>query len=58
MIPKQLYINDRFNEDSLEIVKGYGEEYVERLERGSRVQFVRFGFCILDKDNIFILTHK
>ncbi len=58
MIPKQLYINDRFNEDSLEIVKGYGEEYVERLEKGSRVQFVRFGFCILDKDNIFILTHK
>ena len=58
MVPKQLYIGERFNEDSLEMVDGYGEKYIENLKKGSRVQFVRFGFCILDDNNRFILTHK
>ncbi len=58
LIPKQLYINEKFNEQSLEIIQGYGEEYIKHLSKGSRVQFVRFGFCILDDNNTFILTHK
>lgn len=56
--PKQLFIGDRFNEESLEVIKGYGETYIKRLKKGARVQFVRFGFCIADGNNRFIMTHK
>ncbi len=58
LVPKQLYINDRFNEQSLEVIEGYGEEYIRELNKGAKVQFVRFGFCILDNNTTFILTHK
>ncbi|MEM2856958.1 MAG: glutamate--tRNA ligase [Candidatus Nitrosocaldaceae archaeon] len=58
LVAKQLYLDNKFNENSLEVIKGYAEEYVDRLENGSRVQFVRFGFCILDEARKFILTHK
>ncbi|MEW5841590.1 glutamate--tRNA ligase [Nitrososphaera sp.] len=60
MIPKELYIGDRYNTNSLEIASGGAESFVSTLKPDARVQFVRFGFCRIDEggDNIAILTHR
>ncbi len=38
-----------FNENGLEVVKGYAEKNVLGLKEGETVQFERFGFCRLDR---------
>ena len=58
MIPRKLYIGEEYNPASLEIVKGYAESYVSRLNLDDRVQFIRFGFCKIDSANLAILTHQ
>ncbi|MDQ4050253.1 MAG: glutamate--tRNA ligase [Thermoproteota archaeon] len=59
MIPKELYVSeDRYNTNSLEVSQGFAESYVSRLEPDSRVQFVRFGFCRIDGNQIAIMTHR
>lgn len=58
IIPKILFINDSFNEDSLEEKYAYTEPEFLNLEEGSEIQFVRFGYCRKDSQNQVIFTHK
>ncbi len=50
----------QFNHDSLKTVKGYAEDYVNKLNEHEIIQFERFGYCILDKkeQKEFIFTQK
>jgi glutamyl-tRNA synthetase len=60
LVPSELFINDEFNKESLRTVEGYCESECSYLKKGEVVQFVRFGFCILDDDEKmrFILTSQ
>ncbi len=58
LVPKQLYIDDSYNRESLETVHAYMESYAGKVAVGSMVQFVRFGFCRVDASGIFIMSHK
>ena len=58
IIPKALFIDDSFNEDSLEEIEVYTEPHYLELKDGSEIQFVRFGYCRKDSANQAIYTHK
>ena len=58
LIPKQLFIDEEFNEDSLEEVTVLTEPYFLELSEGAEIQFVRFGYCRKDSQNQAIFTHK
>lgn len=58
LIPKDLYIGDKYNPDSLEIVHGYAESFVSTLKPNDSIQFVRFGFCRIDSIDTAIYTHR
>lgn len=57
-IPGPLFKGEIRNEDTMEIVKGLGEPKTRLLRKGERIQFVRFGFCMVDSEGVAILTHK
>ncbi|EQD47399.1 Glutamyl/glutaminyl-tRNA synthetase, class Ic, partial [mine drainage metagenome] len=40
---------DEFNPNSLRIVKGFAEGYVNKLKEHEIIQFERFGYCILEQ---------
>jgi glutamyl-tRNA synthetase len=60
LVPSELFIGDKFNKGSLKVVEGYCESDCSYLKKGDIVQFVRYGFCILDDENgmRFILTNE
>jgi len=58
IIPKQLFIDEKFNEDSLEELEVYTEPHYLELKDGTEIQFVRFGYCRKDSANQAIYTHK
>ena len=58
LIPKQLFIDEEFNEDSLEELDAYTEPHYLELKDGTEIQFVRFGYCRKDSANQAIYTHK
>ena len=58
IIPKTLFIDDEFNEDSLEELDVHTEPYYLQLKEGEEIQFVRFGYCRKDSQNQAIFTHK
>ncbi len=58
IIPKQLFIDDNFNENSLEELEVITEPHYLELKDGSEIQFVRFGYCRKDSANQAIYTHK
>ncbi|HEV8405519.1 MAG TPA: glutamate--tRNA ligase [Nitrososphaera sp.] len=58
LIPKELYIGEEYNTNSLEIARGFAESFVSRLKPDARVQFVRFGFCRIDDSQTAIMTHR
>ncbi|NQV39252.1 MAG: glutamate--tRNA ligase [Nitrosopumilus sp.] len=58
IIPKTLFIGDKFNEDSLEELDVFTEPHYLQLKEGEEIQFVRFGYCIKDSHNQAIFTHK
>jgi len=58
LISNVLFINDQFNENSLEIRRGLTEQYYLELNVGAKIQFVRFGYCRKDSANQAIYTHK
>jgi glutamyl-tRNA synthetase len=59
VVPKKLYLNDKFNRNSLETIEGYAEASVLQLKFGTPIQFVRFGFCITEeKKSSAIFTHR
>jgi glutamyl-tRNA synthetase len=60
-IPHPLFIGDRFNEKSLEKINGYAEEAVHDIKSDQIVQFERFGFVRIERQNGDItgfFTHK
>jgi glutamyl-tRNA synthetase len=60
MIPRELYRSgeDNYNTNSLEIARGFAESFVSSLKRNTHVQFVRFGFCRIDDNQMAIMTHR
>ena len=58
IIPKILFINEKFNENSLEELDVYSEPHYLQLKEGEEIQFVRFGYCRKDSQNQAIFTHK
>lgn len=50
LVPSDLFIEENFNEKSLRIDKGYCELGCKDLKKGEIIQFVRYGFCILDDE--------
>ena len=58
LIPKQLFIDEKFNEDSLEELEVFAEPHYLGLKDGAEIQFVRFGYCRKDSANQAIYTHK
>ena len=57
IVPGPLYDeDDRFNEGSLVVRRGFGEEAVGALKAGEIVQFPRVGFCRLDSTGSFVLA--
>ncbi len=58
LIPNQLFIDESFNENSLEELDVITEPHYLKLKDGSEIQFVRFGYCRKDSVNQAIYTHK
>ncbi|UCF11992.1 MAG: glutamate--tRNA ligase [Thermoplasmatales archaeon] len=60
-VPGLLYENDNYNPNSLEKVEGFAEDAVSQLETGEIVQFERFGFVRIERQNnniIGFFAHK
>jgi glutamyl-tRNA synthetase len=57
-VPKNLFIGDSFNPDSLIKVTGVVESYVLNMKLGTVLQFVRFGFCKLNSYTSAIYAHR
>ena len=58
LIPRVLFNEDKFNEESLEELDVYTEPHYLQLKEGEEIQFVRFGYCRKDSQNQAIFTHK
>jgi len=58
IVPKILFIDDKFNEASLEELDVYTEPHYLQLKEGEEIQFVRFGYCRKDSQSQAIFTHK
>jgi len=58
LIPQQLFVDDKFNEESLEEIRVYTEPHYLELKDGKEIQFVRFGYCRKDSSKQAIFTHK
>lgn len=57
IVPDKLFINGEFSKDSLHTYNGIAESYVSKLQPGSHIQLVRFGFCRLQTNGVAIYTH-
>jgi len=61
LIPKILFINDKFNTNSLEKIKGFAESEISNLKDKEVIQFERFGFVKIEKNKnkiIGFFAHK
>ncbi len=61
LIPKILFINNKFNTKSLEKIEGFAENAVIKLKSNDIIQFERFGFVRIENDKNRIIgyfTHK
>jgi len=58
LIPQQLFVDDKFNEESLEEIHVYTEPHYLELKNDEEIQFVRFGYCRKDSSKQAIFTHK
>jgi len=58
LVPKDLYLNDKFNANSLENVEGYAESSVLQLKSHIPIQFIRFGFCTTEEKKSAIFIHR
>ena len=58
LIPKTLFVNEKFNKNSLETIQAFTEKYYLELNEGAEIQFVRFGYCRKDSAIQAIYTHK
>jgi glutamyl-tRNA synthetase len=60
-IPQLLFINGKYNLNSLNKIEGYAENSISEIKTGEIVQFERFGFVRIEKvKNQFVgfFTHK
>jgi glutamyl-tRNA synthetase len=48
--PKEIFINNKYNDDSLKTITGYAEKEIEKIATNEIVQFERFGFCRIERD--------
>lgn len=51
LVPHLLFVNDRYNEDSLKQAEGFAEEAVSKLKTDEIIQFERFGFVRIENIN-------
>lgn len=58
VIARELYIRENYNPNSLETCEGFAESFVSTLNKGTMIQFVRFGFCRINGDSTAIFTHR
>lgn len=60
LVPKDLFVDGKFNENSLEVDEGICELACGELSEGAVIQFERYGFCRLDNwgEMKFILACK
>ena len=58
IIPNELFVNEQYNENSLEEIDVYTESYYLNLKDNESVQFIRFGYCRKDSQSQAIYTHK
>ena len=58
MIPRDLYIDDKYNRNSLQTAIGFAESFVSTIMPDNRIQFIRFGFCRVDSNSTAIFTHR
>ncbi len=58
LIPKTLFIDEDYNENSLEEIDVLTEPHYLELKDGTEIQFIRFGYCRKDSQNQAIFTHK
>lgn len=58
LVPGTLFLEEKFNERSLEEIEGFTEPHYIELQDGTEIQFVRFGYCRKDSLNQAIFTHK
>ena len=56
--PNKLFIEDKFNSNSLEILDGFAESFVSTLPADTMIQFIRLGFCRIEDNKSAIFTHK
>lgn len=56
--PLPLYDGDEYNENNLIEDCGLAESHVSKLEPGTVIQFVRYGFCKIDDRSTAIFTHR
>ena len=59
--PHPLFINEKYNENSLEKIEGYAEEAIKSLKTDEIIQFERFAFVRIEKKDgnlIGFFTHK
>src|ERR671931_994309 len=52
MIARELYLDEKYNTNSLGISEGFAESFVSTLKPDTLIQFLRFGFCRIDGNNI------
>ncbi|MHA1354747.1 MAG: hypothetical protein ACTSR1_06205 [Candidatus Heimdallarchaeota archaeon] len=61
-VPGILFVDGKYNKNSMKTVSGYGEKAVAKLKVDDIVQFERFGFVRIDKivkNKIFVnRAHK
>jgi len=58
IIPKQLFTDEKFNEDSLQTIQAFTEPYYLKLKDNDEIQFIRFGYCRKESSHQVIFTHK
>lgn len=58
IVPREIYRGEQYNENSLEVWKGFCESFVSTLKTDTKVQFVRTGFCRIDETATAIYTHR
>lgn len=56
--PNKLFIEDKFNSNSLETLEGLVESFVTTLPTDTMTQFIRIGFCRIENNESAIFTHK
>lgn len=58
LVTGPLLIDEKYNSNSLVTARGVAEKAVGEIAVGEIIQFVRFGFCRIDKPGVAILAHK